>query len=131
METLIQFMVILAIFSIAVVNAVRKDKLKKLEEAGESLEYEEEVQLDEWFDEAPLESYDQEGDSKEKRPLKKVYTSIEERGVEFDEGVRSTCGKHLEVDEDKIEVEPIIDISSREEIRKGIIWSEILQRKYL
>lgn len=130
MNTLIQLIVILAIFSIAVISAIKKDKLEKPEKSGKPLEHEEDGQLDEWFDEAGPISYEEEKARGERVPLKQVHISNKKVNVGLKEGVSTIYGEHIKVDEEEFEVEPIVDVSSQEEIRKGIIWSEILQRKY-
>lgn len=126
---ILQLIVILLIFGIAVRSAMKKDKLKKLKEISESLEKED--QLEEWFDEATSDSYAEEESNERERPLRQAQSFTKKGDMRLKEGVSVTKGKHIAVEEAEIEVEPIVDLSSQEEIRKGIIWSEILQRKYI
>ncbi len=108
---------------------MKKDKLKKLKEISESLGKED--QLDEWFDEATSDSSAEEESNKREMPLRQTQSFTKKVDVRLKEGVSVTKGKHITEEETEIEVEPIVDLSSQEEIRKGIIWSEILQRKYI
>lgn len=129
---LLQVLVILAVFGIAVANSIRKEKLKELERQA-SLPDDEEEDLT-WFDEANTETVPEGLTFEEAKNeiLDRLPPLVE--SIEKDKGTYKKASQAKKIEtistEEEIEVELAIDASSMDEVRRGIIWSEILKRKY-
>ena len=129
MDIIIQLLVVLAIFGIAVSNAIKKEKKRLLlEQSKKNVEPFPEGWFDEMTDELDLPSnldLPSATDQKKSMPSRKNL-----KPTVFHSSIEGVSTPLQELDDSELEVETFVDVTSHEEIRKGIIWSEILKRKY-
>ncbi len=130
----LQVLIILAIFGITVANSIRKEKQKELERQASLSDIEEEEDLT-WYDEANSEELAEEPSFEEAKReildrLPPPVESIENKKVPIKRASQLPKIEIAPPIEEEEDMDLAFNVSSMDEVRRGIIWSEILKRKY-
>lgn len=130
---LLQVLIILAIFGITVANSIRKEKQKELERQASLSDLEEEEDLT-WYDEANSETLAEESSFEEAKReildrIPPLIESIEKEKTPFKRASQAPKIETAPIEEEE-DLDLAFNVSSMDDVRRGIIWSEILKRKY-